>query len=63
MIIRRRLDLHELDCVWDSGGHGSLLKEPLGKLATERSVPLDAPTLAALDKWIARRGPRRIDTN
>ena len=37
------LDL-ELDCVWDSPSHGSWLKVQLGKLATERTVPLDAPT-------------------
>ncbi len=52
------LDL-ELDCVWDSASHGSWLKVPLGKLATERTVPLDEPTLAALDEWIAQRGPQR----
>jgi integrase len=52
------LDL-ELDCVWDSPSHGSWLKVPLGKLATERTVPLDATTLAALDEWIAQRGPQR----
>jgi hypothetical protein len=43
------LDL-ELDCVWDSPSHGSWLKVPLGKLATERTIPLDATTLAALDE-------------
>jgi len=52
------LDL-ELDCVWDSPSHGSWLKVPLGKLATERTVPLDPTTLAALDEWIAQRGPQR----
>jgi site-specific recombinase XerD len=52
------LDL-ELDCVWDSASHGSWLKVPLGKLATERTVPLDTATLAALDEWIAQRGPQR----
>jgi site-specific recombinase XerD len=52
------LDL-ELDCVWDSPSHGSWLKVPLGKLATERTVPLDATTLTALDEWIAQRGPQR----
>ena len=52
------LDL-ELDCVWDSASHGSWLKVPLGKLATERTVPLDEPTLAALDEWMTRRGPQR----
>jgi site-specific recombinase XerD len=52
------LDL-ELDCVWDSPSHGSWLKVPIGKLGTERTVPLDADTLAALDEWIHRRGPQR----
>jgi site-specific recombinase XerD len=52
------LDL-ELDCVWDSASHGSWLKVPLGKLATERTVPLDEPTLVALDEWMTRRGPQR----
>jgi site-specific recombinase XerD len=52
------LDL-ELDCVWDSPSHGSWLKVPLGKLGTERTVPLDEPTLAALDEWMTRRGPQR----
>lgn len=49
----------ELDCVVDYGTHGSWLRVPLGKLATERSVPLDDSTLAALDEWIAQRGPQR----
>ena len=52
------LDL-ELDCVWDSASHGSWLKVPIGKLGTERTVPLDADTLAALDEWMQRRGPQR----
>jgi site-specific recombinase XerD len=52
------LDL-ELDCVWDSASHGSWLKVPLGKLGTERTVPLDTPTLAALDEWMTQRGPQR----
>ena len=52
------LDL-ELDCIWDSASHGSWLKVPLGKLATERTVPLDEPALAALDEWMTRRGPQR----
>ncbi|MCU4187527.1 tyrosine-type recombinase/integrase, partial [Acidiferrimicrobium sp. IK] len=49
----------ELDCVVDYGTHGAWLRVPLGKLATERSVPLDDSTLAALDEWIAQRGPQR----
>ena len=52
------LDL-ELGCIWDSASHGSWLKVPLGKLGTERTVPLDATTLAALDEWMALRGPQR----
>ncbi|MFC7640676.1 hypothetical protein ACFQX6_06435 [Streptosporangium lutulentum] len=52
------LDL-ELDCIWDSASHGSWLKVPIGKLATERTVPLDAATLAVLDEWMALRGPQR----
>jgi hypothetical protein len=46
-------------CGWDSASHGSWLKVPLCKLTTERTVPLDEPTLAALDEWMTRRGPQR----
>jgi hypothetical protein len=35
------------------------LRVPLGKLATERTIPLDAATLAALDEWAEFRGPHR----
>lgn len=42
------LDL-ELDCLWDSSARGAWVKVPLGKLGTERTVPLDEPTLAAFD--------------
>ncbi|MGH9296317.1 MAG: tyrosine-type recombinase/integrase, partial [Acidimicrobiales bacterium] len=52
------LDL-ELDCVVDYGTSGSWLKVPLGKLDSERSVPLDATTLAVLDEWTAQRGCQR----
>ena len=52
------LDL-ELDCLLDFASHGSWLKVPLGKLASERTVPLDEVTLAALDGWSAQRGPQR----
>jgi len=52
------LDL-ELDSVVDYGPAGSWLRVPLGKLGTERSVPLDAATLQALDAWAAHRGPQR----
>jgi integrase len=46
------LDL-EVDCLWDLTGHGTWLKVPLGKLNTERVVPLDEPTLAVFDTWTA----------
>jgi len=52
------LDL-ELDCLLDFTSHGSWLKVPLGKLGTERTVPLDETTLAALDGWTAQRGTQR----
>lgn len=52
------LDL-ELDCLWDLPGHGTWLKVPLGKLNTERVVPLDETTLTSLDDWISIRGKTR----
>ena len=52
------LDL-ELGCIWNSASHGSWLKIPLGKLGTERTVPLDTTTLAVLDEWMTLRGPQR----
>ena len=52
------LDL-EVGSVIDYGPAGVWLRVPLGKLATERSVPLDRPTLAALDAWTAQRAPHR----
>ena len=52
------LDL-ELDCLWDLPGHGTWLKVPLGKLNTERVVPLDDSALGALDAWMAVRGRQR----
>jgi len=52
------LDL-ELDCLLDFASHGSWLKVPLGKLGTERTVPLDQTTLAALDGWTSQRGAQR----
>lgn len=52
------LDL-ELDSVVDYGAAGSWLRVPLGKLGTERSVPLDAHTLNALDDWAGHRGHQR----
>jgi len=52
------LDL-ELDCLVDFAGHGTWLKVPIGKLGTERMVPLEPDTLAVLDDWIDHRGPQR----
>ena len=49
------LDL-ELDCVINHADHGTWLRVPLGKLNNERTVPLDQPTLDALDEWVSRRG-------
>ena len=52
------LDL-EIGSIIDYGAAGTWLKVPLGKLATERMVPLDATTLAALDEWARQRGTHR----
>ena len=52
------LDL-ELDCVTDYGPAGSWLRVPLGKLDSERSVPLDQATLMVLQEWVTHRGTQR----
>src|SRR5262249_36142873 len=52
------LDL-ELGCVIDYGPTGTWLRVPLGKLGTERAVPLDSATVAALDAWAQHRGQQR----
>ncbi|WP_405088821.1 tyrosine-type recombinase/integrase [Microbispora sp. NBC_01389] len=52
------LDL-ELDCVHEVPGHGSWLKIPLGKLETERMVPLDDDVLELIDHIIDRRSHGR----
>ncbi len=49
----------ELDCVHEVPGQGSWLKVPLGKLATERMVPLDDETVDLLDRIVAHRSPGR----
>jgi integrase len=49
----------ELDCVHEVPGHGAWLKVPLGKLDTERMVPLDDETLAIVDRIVANRSPGR----
>jgi integrase len=52
------LDL-ELDCVHEVPGQGCWLKVPLGKLETERMVPLDEETLALLHRITATRSAGR----
>lgn len=49
----------ELDCVHEIDGHGAWLKVPLGKLGTERMVPLDDETVTVIDRIAARRTPGR----
>jgi integrase len=49
----------ELDCVHQIPGQGAWLKVPLGKLATERMVPLDEETLALTDRIAVTRSPGR----
>jgi len=58
MRVGELLDL-ELDCLLDFADHGTWLRVPLGKLATERTVPLDPETLVVLDAWTAQRGWQR----
>jgi integrase len=52
------LDL-ELDCVHEVPGQGAWLKVPLGKLDTERMVPLDEETVTLVDRIAAHRSPGR----
>jgi integrase len=52
------LDL-ELDCVHQIGDNGAWLKVPLGKLATERMVPLDTEILEVIDRIILLRSHGR----
>ena len=49
----------ELDCVHEIPGQGAWLKVPLGKLNTERMVPLDDETVAIIDRIVAHRSPGR----
>ncbi|MGC9156389.1 MAG: tyrosine-type recombinase/integrase [Ferrimicrobium sp.] len=50
------LDL-ELDAVHEVPGQGAWLKVPLGKLATERMVPLDDNTVTLIDRIVEYRSP------
>ncbi|VAZ81072.1 Tyrosine recombinase XerD [Mycobacterium persicum] len=47
----------ELDCVHEVPGAGAWLKVPLGKLDTERMVPIDNETLELVDRIVAHRSP------
>jgi integrase len=49
----------ELDCVHEIPGQGAWLKVPLGKLDTERMVPLDDETLVIVDRIATNRSPGR----
>jgi len=49
----------ELDCVHEVLGDGAWLKVPLGKLKTERMVPLDDETVELIDRIVANRSPGR----
>jgi len=58
MRIGELVDL-ELDCVHEVPGQGAWLKVPLGKLASERMVPLDDHALAIVDRIAAARSAGR----
>src|SRR5712691_8485705 len=49
----------ELDCVHEVPGQGAWLKVPLGKLLTERMVPIDEETVEIIDRIAAHRSPGR----
>jgi integrase len=49
----------ELDAVHEVPGQGAWLKVPLGKLDSERMVPLDEETVALVDRIVAHRSPGR----
>lgn len=52
------LDL-ELDCIHEIPGQGSWLKVPLGKLNSERMIPLDDEVLTLVDRITTTRSPGR----
>jgi integrase len=58
MRVGELLDL-ELDCLLDFDRHGTWLRVPLGKLNSERVVPLEPDTVAVIDAWITRRDRQR----
>jgi integrase len=47
----------ELDCVHELPGQGAWLKVPLGKLGSERMVPLDEETVQIIDRIVEQRSP------
>jgi site-specific recombinase XerD len=49
----------ELDCVHEVPGQGAWLKVPLGKLQTERMVPLDQDAVTLVDEIVELRSPGR----
>jgi integrase len=49
----------ELDCVHEVPGTGAWLKVPLGKLDSERMVPIDDDTVALIDRIAGTRSPGR----
>src|SRR5713101_3062554 len=53
------LTMLELDCVHEVPGSGAWLKIPLGKLLTERMVPIDEETTEIIDRIVACRSPGR----
>jgi site-specific recombinase XerD len=58
MRIGELVDL-ELDCVHEVPGSGAWLKIPLGKLLTERMVPIDEETTGLIDRITEHRSPGR----
>jgi site-specific recombinase XerD len=58
MRIGELVDL-ELDCVHEVPGSGAWLKIPLGKLLTERMVPIDEETIELIDRIVTHRSPGR----
>lgn len=56
------LDL-ELDCVHEVPTNGAWLKVPLGKLDTERMVPLDDETVSLIDRIVVTRSNGRSFPN
>jgi integrase len=58
MRVGELLDL-ELGCIVDFESRGTWLRVPLGKLGTERMVPLDPETIELFDEWTSHRGPHR----